>query len=171
MSKALYLISVAGLGAAAAVYLLDEKQGKKRRARLKKQWDRTLDMAEEKFDEYSREIKERVPEISRQIGARAQDYLGVAGKHAEEFSRRLSEDASEYAKEMGKKGGVYAKQARERAVDYAKNGEVRWAPSSRFVGAVASVLAFYGAGRRGMFGMFLRTLSLGMFLRALLASR
>lgn len=171
MSKALYLIGAAGLGAAAAIYLLDEKQGKKRRARIKKQLDRTLDMAGEKFDTYSREVRERVPELSRQIGSRAQDYWKVAGKHAGEFSRTLGENASEYARGFKKHAESYAKDAGERAADYAKNGQVKWAPSARFVGAVGSALAFYGAGRPGVFGMILRTLSLGMFLRALLASR
>jgi gas vesicle protein len=171
MSKALYLIGAAGLGAAAAIYLFDEKQGKKRRARIKKQLDRTLVVAGEKFDEYSKEMRERIPEFSRQIGARAQDYWKVAGKRAGEFSRNLSDNAAEYTRAFGKNAEDYAKDAGERAVDYAKQGQVRWSPSARFVGAVGSALAFYGAGRRGLFGMFLRTLSLGMFLRALLASR
>ena len=171
MSKTLYLITAAGLGAAAAVYLLDEKKGKKRRARIKKQFDHTLDMAGEKFDEYSREVRERAPELSRAIGSRAQDYLNIAGKRASEFTRNFGEGAAEYARGMSKNAGVAAKEAGERAVDYAKNGQVRWAPSARMVGAVASALAFYGAGRKGMFGMLLRTLSLGMFLRALLATR
>ena len=171
MSKALYLIGAAGLGAAAAIYLFDEKQGKKRRARIKKQLDRTLDVAGEKFDEYSKEMRERIPEFSRQIGARAQDYWKVAGKRAGEFSRNLSDNAAAYTRTFGKSAEDYAKDAGERTVDYAKQGQVRWAPSARFVGAVGSALAFYGAGRRGVFGMLLRTLSLGMFLRALLASR
>ena len=171
MSKALYLIGAVGLGAAAAMYLFDEKQGKKRRARIKKQWNRTMDIAGEKFDEYSKEVRERVPELSRQVGSLAQDYWKVAGKHAGEFSRNLSENAGEYARQFGKQAEDVAKDAGERAVDYAKNGQVRWAPSARFVGAVGSALAFYGAGRPGLYGMLLRTLSLGMFLRALLASR
>lgn len=171
MSKTLYLITAAGLGAAAAVYLLDEKKGKKRRARIKKQLDHTLDIAGEKFDEYSREVRERAPELSRAIGSRAQDYLNIAGKRASEFTRSFGEGAAQYARGMSKNAGVVAKEAGERAVDYAKNGQVRWAPSSRMVGAIASALAFYGAGRKGMFGMLLRTLSLGLFLRALLAAR
>ncbi|HSP07282.1 MAG TPA: hypothetical protein VLR94_08900, partial [Acidobacteriota bacterium] len=81
------------------------------------------------------------------------------------------DNAAEYTRTFGKSAEDYAKDAGERAVDYAKQGQVRWAPSARFVGAVGSALAFYGAGRRGLFGIFLRTLSLGMFLRALLASR
>lgn len=171
MSKALYLIGAAGLGAAAAIYLLDEKQGKKRRARLKKQWDHTLDVAGGKFDEYSRELRERVPELSRQIGSRAKDYWSTAGHRAGEVSRELGKNAGEYAKGFGKQAGEYARQAGERATEYAKNGQVKWAPSARFVGALGSALAFYGAGRPGVYGMLLRTLSLGMFLRALLASR
>jgi gas vesicle protein len=178
MSKALYLIGAAGLGAAAAIYLFDEKQGKKRRTRLKKQWNHAIDVAGDTFDEYSREIRDRVPEYSRRlgsqaqkVGSRAQEYWKSAGSRAGEYAQEFGKNAGEYARSLGHDAGEYAKRAGERSMEYVKEGQVRWSPSARFVGAVGSALAFYGAGRPGMFGMLLRTLSLGMFLRALLASR
>ena len=169
MSKALYLIGAAGLGAASAIYFLDEKQGKKRRARFRKQFDHTLEVANDRIGEYSKEFRERVPVISREVGARAQEYLKAASESADfrEFGRR----SGEYARDVGRNAGLFARVAGERAMEYAKETDSRFTPSGRMVGALASALAFYGAGRRGMFGMLLRTLSLGMFLRALLASR
>jgi len=127
-----------GLGAAAAVYFLDEKQGKKRRNRARKKIRQVVNSAGEVIGEYSREIGER------------------AGEWSQDFPDRARE---------------YAEEAKELASDFVKNGNSRWAPSARLVGAVGSALAFYGAGRRGVTGALLRTLSLGLFTKALIASR
>ena len=155
MSKGLFLLTVLGVGAA-AVYLTDEKKGKKRRAQLRKQVDRYATVAGEWFDEYT----ERAPEISRDLGSKAQEYLKVAGTKAGEFSREYGPRAQEYAKIAGSRAG-----------EYLKNGNSGWRPSARVAGALASALAFYGAGRPGIYGTMLRTLSLGMFTRALMASK
>jgi hypothetical protein len=155
MSKGLFFITALGLGAA-AIYLMDDKKGKKRRARLKKQIEKGVEAAGEWIDEYS----QRAPELSKQFGSKAQEYLKMAGEKAGEFSKEYGPRAQEYAKVAGQK-----------ANDYLKNGHSGWTPSARFVGALGSALAFYGAGRPGLYGTMLRTLSLGMFTRALMTSR
>lgn len=166
MSKALLLFGAIGAGVA-ALYLLDEKEGKKRRSRLKKKLEKGFSTAEDIWDEYSDVVRERAPEFSRQIGARAQSL----GKTAQEYLKGAGERASQWSKVAGKEAQDYAVESGKRAGEYVKEGQVRWSPSARMIGAVGSALAFYGAGRPGLFGMVLRTLSLGLFTRALLASR
>jgi gas vesicle protein len=177
MGKALLLFGAIGAGAA-ALYLLDEKEGKKRRERLRKRLEKGLSTAEDMWDEYSDVVRERAPEFSRAVGARAQsfgktaqEYLRNAGERASEWSKAASKEAPNYARQAGKVTADYAVVAGKRAGEYVKDGTGRWSPSARMIGAVGSALAFYGAGRPGLFGMVLRTLSLGLFTRALLASR
>jgi hypothetical protein len=177
MGKALFLLGAIGAGCA-AVYLMDEKEGKKRRARLKKKFEQGLHTAEELWDEYSEELRDRAPDIKRQLGTRAQEL----GKHAQEYLLGARERAGAWSRVMGKNAQEYAKTAGQSAVDYARiggkragevvmEGQPRFAPSARMIGAIGSALAFYSAGRPGVFGTILRTLSLGLFLRALFASR
>jgi gas vesicle protein len=177
MSKALLFFGAIGAGAA-ALYLMDEKEGKKRRAHLRKKFEKGLTAAEGMWDEYSEVVRERYPEVSRQFGARAQsfgksaqEYLRGAGERASEWSKAASKEAPNYARQAGKVTADYAVVAGKRAGEYVKDGTGRWSPSARMIGAIGSALAFYGAGRPGLFGMVLRTLSLGLFTRALLASR
>jgi gas vesicle protein len=177
MGKGLFLLGAIGAGAA-AVYLLDEKEGKKRRARLKKKLESGLETAEELWDEYSHEFRDRAPYLKQQLGDRAQ----VLGRHAQEYLLGARERAGAWSRVMGKNAQEYAKHASKSAADYAREGgkragvavmegQPRYTPSARMIGALGSALAFYGAGRRGLFGMVLRTLSLGLFLRALFAAR
>ena len=177
MGKALFLLGAIGAGAA-AVYLMDEKEGKKRRAKLKKKLEQGISTAEELWDEYSEEFRDRAPELKRQLGSRAQEL----GKHAQEYLLGARERANAWSKVMGKNAQEYAKTAGKSAVDYARvggkragevvlEGQPRYAPSARMIGAIGSALAFYSAGRPGIFGTVLRTLSLGLFLRALFAAR
>lgn len=155
MSKGLFFLTLLGAGAA-AIYLTDEKHGKKRRAKLRKQFERYTNAAGEWIDEYT----ERAPELSRELGSKAQEYLKVAGTKASELSREYGPRAKEYAQVAGSRAG-----------EYLKNGHSGWTPSARLVAALGSALAFYGAGRPGIYGTMLRTLSLGMFTRALMTSR
>jgi gas vesicle protein len=129
---------VVGLGAAAAVYFLDEKQGKKRRKVATKKIRQAVSSAGELFSNYSEDFGERASELSQDLIPRAKEYAG---------------------------------QAKVLASDFMKNGNSRFSPSARLVGALGSALAFYGVGRRGMSGALLRTLSLGMFTKALIAAR
>jgi gas vesicle protein len=157
--RALSFVTLVGIGAG-AIYLLDPKKGEKRRAHLRKQIDRAVDNASDYWDEYSPELKRRAGEFSREFG-----------KRAGSFSRDFSERAGVLTREWGEKAGEASKDYAGKAADYAANGRFRWSPSARMATAVGSALAVYGAGRGGFFGTVLRTLSLGMFLRALLASR
>jgi len=177
MSKALLFFGAIGAGAA-ALYLMDEKEGKKRRAHLRKRLEKGLSTAEGMWDEYSEVVRERYPEVSRRVGARAQsfgksaqEYFRGAGERASEWSNAAWKEAPNYARQAGKVTADYAVVAGKRAGEYVKEGTGRWSPSARMIGAIGSALAFYGAGRPGLFGMVLRTLSLGLFTRALLASR
>jgi gas vesicle protein len=177
MGKALFLLGAIGAGAA-AVYLMDEKEGKKRRAKLKKKLESGMETAEELWDEYSHEFRDRAPELKRHLGNRAQylgrhaqDYLLGARERAGAWSRVMGKNAQEYAKHAGKSAADYAREGGKLAGGAVLEGQSGFKPSARMIGAVGSALAFYGAGRRGLFGMVLRTLSLGLFLRALFAAR
>jgi gas vesicle protein len=129
---------VVGLGAAAAVYFLDENKGRKRRKEANKKVRQAVSSAGDLFNEYSAQFNDRAAEWSEGLPDRAKQYAG---------------------------------QVKELASGFVKNGNGRWSPSARLVGALGSALAFYGVGRRGLSGAVLRTLSLGMFTRALIASR
>jgi len=133
-----------GLGAA-GFYFLDEKKGKKRRANFTKNVRNFLDQAEE----YCLNLAERSKPLIATLGERSKPIL-----------HSLGEQGQKYASGVGH--SVY---------EYAKNGHTGWSPSARFTGATAGALALYGAGRPGVVGALLRTLSLGFFTRALLASR
>ena len=126
---------VLGLGVAGAAYFLDEKKGKKRRARFKDNFN---------------------------------DWMSTTGDAVEDYSQRIGERAGVWGRIAAKRAQEYSGDLKERASDITSNG---WSPSSRFVGAVGSAIAFYAAGRGGFLGAVLRTLSLGMFTRALMASR
>jgi hypothetical protein len=127
-----------GAGTAAAIYFLDQKQGKKRRKVAAKKIRQTVSSAGELFNNYSGDLGERASGLSQELIPRAKEYAG---------------------------------QAKGLAADFVKNGNSRFSPSARLVGALGSALAFYGVGRRGMSGALLRTLSLGLFTKALMASR
>ena len=134
------------LGAGAAgFYFLDAKKGQKRRAHFNKSFKNALKQAEG----YCNDLAER-----------SKPLLDELGKHGKPLLNTLGSESQKYANLVG--NSVY---------DYAKNGRTGWNPSARLTGATAGALALYGAGRPGILGAVLRTLSLGFFTRALLASR
>src|SRR5262249_6881236 len=133
-----------GLGTA-AVYFLDSKKGKKRRAVFSKNFRNAVDQIET----YCLDLAERSKPVLKKINEEGMPYLQAVGRG----------------------GQKYATQAGEALKDYASNGGSNWKPSARMTGAAAGALALYGAGRRGLTGAILRTLSLGFFTRALLAGR
>ena len=96
MGKAFLLFGAIGAGAA-AVYLLDEKEGKKRRAQLKKRFEKGLSVAEELWDEYSDEFAIELLNFH--------DNLELALKVLENMHRiiylALGERAGAWSKVMG----------------------------------------------------------------------
>jgi hypothetical protein len=141
MKGTLFLI---GLGTA-AVYFLDNKKGKKRRAEFSKNFRNAVDQVEE----YCAELVER----------------------SKPALKKLSEEGMPYLQSIGRESQKYATQAGTALRDYSRDGGSKWRPSARMTGAAAGALALYGTGRRGLTGALIRTLSLGFFTRALLAGR
>jgi hypothetical protein len=156
MSKVYYLLAL-GAGTAAAIYFYDEKKGKKRRARFR----RNVEEGWKRADEYTKEWRKQAPKLARQYGTVAGEVLRNTGKRAGELSR-----------DYGSRAGVYLKDAGSKAHElaHARNGHNALG-SARFLGAMASTIAIYGTARRGFLGTFLRTLSLGLFTKALMAAR
>ena len=145
MKHGLLVVGVLAAGVSAA-YLLDQKRGPKRRKLLKKRADRVLHQAADKWNAYSHELK----------------------PYWDKYSHELRPYLSKYSKEVAQGAENVAKQGFHRVEEATQNG---WAPSARMLGATASAMAFYGAGRKGMMGTVMRLVSLGLFTRALMSSR
>lgn len=141
MKKTLLLLSLG----AAGYYFLDSKKGKNRRVHFKKNVKNAFEQAE--------------------------SYCSGLTERSKPLLDELSKQGKPLLTALGQEGQKYANLVGHSVYDYAKNGSTSWNPSARFTGATAGALALYGAGRRGIFGAILRTLSLGFFTRALLASR
>ena len=133
-----------GLGAA-GFFFLDSKKGKKRRAQFKKNAENVFHQAE--------------------------NYCGHLAERSKPLIDELSKQGKPLLHTLGTEGQKYANRIGHSVNDYAKNGRTGWHPSARLTGATAGALALYGTGRPGFVGALLRTLSLGFFTRALLASR
>jgi len=141
MKTTLFLV---GLGAA-GYFFLDSKKGKKRRAQFSKRVQNVFEQAES----YCSDLAERSKPLIQELGKQSKPVLETLGTEGQKYANRIGST-------------VY---------DYAKNGQTGWHPSARLTGATAGALALYGTGRSGFVGALLRTLSLGFFTRALLASR
>ena len=102
-------------------------------------------------------LKKKADRVWREASQKLNDYSHELKPYWDKYSKELIQDAGNVAEE-----GV---QHLEKAT---QNG---WAPSARMIGATASAMAFYGAGRKGVIGTMLRVVSLGLFTRALLASK
>jgi hypothetical protein len=133
-----------GLGVA-GIYFLDGKKGKKRREQFTKEAKHLLHQAES----YCGELAERSKPLLKELREQGKPILNTLGTESQKYANRVGHS-------------VY---------DYAKNGRTGWSPSARLTGATAGALALYGTGRPGFVGALIRTLSLGFFTRALLASR
>ena len=129
-------------GGVCAALLLDEKRGPKRRKILKKRANEIWNEASHAWNDYSRELKPQIEKLK---------------PHIDKYSHELAEGAKRVTE-----GTLH------RIEETAHNG---WSPSARMLGATASAIAFYGAGRGGVVGTLLRTISLGLLARALVASR
>ena len=152
MKTKLFLL---GLGVA-GIYFLDAKKGKKRRASFSKNFRKAVEQAED----YCAELADRSKPLLKDLSERGKPLL-----------KDLSERGKPYLQNLGRQSQKYAEEAGQSFLSYAKNGKSTWQPSARITGATAGALALYSAGRRGLLGAVLRTLSLGFFTRALLASR
>lgn len=141
MKTQLFLL---GLGVA-GIYFLDTKRGKKRRATFSKNFRKAVSQAE--------------------------DYCADLAERSKPLLKDFSEKSKPYLETIGRQSQKYASQAGESLVNYTRNGGSHWHPSARMTGATAGALALYGAGRPGFLGSLLRTLSLGFFTKALLASK
>ena len=112
--------------------------------------------------------EKRGPSRRKFIKKKADLLLKEAGHRWDDYSHELKPYWEKYSKEFAHGAEDFAKVGMQRVEKAAQDG---WAPSSRMLGATASAVAFYGAGRKGMMGAVLRTVSLGLFTRALLASK
>lgn len=102
-------------------------------------------------------LKKRANEIWNEASNAWNDYSRELKPHLDKYSHELSEGAKRVTE-----GTLH------RIEETTQNG---WSPSARMLGATASAIAFYGAGRSGLVGILLRTISLGLLARALVASR
>jgi|GEM_PF-3078794 len=85
-----------------------------------------------------------------------------------EYSHELKPYWDKYSRELSEEAKHLSKEGIEKVEGANHNG---WKPSARMLGATGGALAFYGAGRPGLLGTIIRTVSLALFTRALLASR
>lgn len=106
----------------------------------------------------------------KQFKKQFKEVTDKAGTMMEDYSHRMAPRAQEISRVVGERAVHYGHEAKILADGFFKNGS-HWTPSARLVGAMGSALAFYGAGRTGASGTILRTLSLGLFTRALMSSR
>src|SRR5262249_28002185 len=111
------------------------------------------------------------PKRRKQLKKQWNDTVKLTSKWWDEHGEQIGLKAREISQSLGSQAVYYGNNAKTAAVKLAQNGNHRWSPSARTIGALGSALAFYSAGRRGTTGALLRTLSLGMFTRALMASR
>src|SRR5688572_9630232 len=138
------LLLLAG-ASAAGIYFLDPKKGRKRRALFSKNLKTYMEQA----NEYCSDLAERSKPFVHELGKQSKPILHTLGTEGQKYASAIGHSVTEYT----------------------KNGRTGWNLSARLTGATAGALALYGAGRPGFVGALLRTLSLGFFTRALLASR
>ena len=108
------------------------------------------------------------PKRRKLLKKKADRVLQKASHKWNDYSHELKPYWDKYSKEFMQGAENVAEESVQHVEKATQNG---WAPSARMLGATASAMAFYGAGRKGMFGTILRIVSLGLFTRALLASK
>jgi gas vesicle protein len=99
---------------------------------------------------------------------RANQALEDAREAFHGYSKQLEPHIKKYSEQVKERAEEFSDQGRQKVEEIGHNG---WSPSARALGATASALAFYGAGRSGPIGSMMRTVALGLFTKALLASR
>jgi len=111
------------------------------------------------------------PKRRKQLRKQCNDTMKAATDWWDEYGDQIGQRAKDFSQTVGNQALHYGNEARTAATEFVQKNGNGWAPSARAIGALGSALAFYSAGRRGTTGALLRTLSLGMFTRALMASR
>lgn len=112
--------------------------------------------------------EKRGPKRRKMLKKRADHVLKETTHRLKDYSHDLKPYWEKYSKEFASGAQAFAEKGVHGIEETTRNG---WAPSAKLLGATASAIAFYGAGRKGVVGTMLRLASLGLFTRALLASR
>jgi gas vesicle protein len=112
--------------------------------------------------------EKRGPKRRKMLKKRANELWNEASHALSDYSRELRPQFEKYSRELSEGAKRVTEGTLHRIEETAHNG---WSPSARMLGATASAVAFYGAGRGGVVGTLLRTISLGLLARALVASR
>ena len=112
--------------------------------------------------------EKRGPKRRKLLKKKTDRTLKEAVHMLNDYSQQLKPYWDRYSKEFAQGAQTVATKSVDRVEEVTSNG---WRPSGRMLGATASAMAFYGAGRKGFLGFMLRIVSLGLFTRALLASK
>jgi gas vesicle protein len=112
--------------------------------------------------------EKRGPKRRKILKKKANEIWNEASNAWSDYSRELKPQFEKYSKELSEGAKRVTEGTLHRIEETTHNG---WSPSARMLGATASAIAFYGAGRSGVVGILLRTISLGLLARALVASR
>jgi len=112
--------------------------------------------------------EKRGPKRRKILKKKANEIWDEATNAWHDYSRELKPHVEKYSKELSEGAKRVTEGTLQRIEETTQNG---WSPSARMLGATASAIAFYGAGRGGLVGVLLRTISLGLLARALVASR
>jgi gas vesicle protein len=108
------------------------------------------------------------PKRRKLLKKRANQLLRDASERVQEYSQELKPYWEKYSKQLSNEAAHLSEEGAKQVENLNHNG---WKPSARMLGATGGALAFYGVGREGFLGSILRTVSLALFTRALLASR
>jgi gas vesicle protein len=112
--------------------------------------------------------EKRGPKRRKLLKKRANQIWDEAAHKWSDYSRELKPHLEKYSKDLSEGAKRVSEGTLQRIEETTQNG---WSPSARMLGATASAIAFYGAGRGGLIGILLRTISLGLLARALVASK
>ncbi|MCI0413339.1 hypothetical protein L0222_11140 [bacterium] len=112
--------------------------------------------------------EKRGPKRRKLLKKKANELWNEASGAWNDYSRELKPHLQKYSRELSAGAKRVTEGSLQRIEETTQNG---WSPSARMLGATASAIAFYGAGRSGLVGILLRTISLGLLARALVASR
>jgi gas vesicle protein len=108
------------------------------------------------------------PKRRKILKKKANEIWDEASHAWNDYSRELKPQFEKYSKDLSESAKRVTEGTLHRIEETTHNG---WSPSARMLGATASAMACCGAGRGGIVGTLLRSISLGRLARALVASR